>query len=57
MHKTILSLGTCRLYQLGKTACEEDADDVGLHDLGCRVDILGTNCNSMRGSVGVWLSG
>ena len=20
-------------------------DDVGLHALGCRVDILGTNCN------------
>ena len=22
-----------------------DDDDVGLHVLGCRVDILGTNCN------------
>ena len=22
-------------------------DDVGLHDLGCRVDILGTNCKKL----------
>ena len=26
--------------------CPGDDDEVGLHVLGCRVDILGTNCNS-----------
>ena len=32
-------------YTLG---CLGD-DDVGLHVLGCRVDILGTNCNGCLG--------
>ena len=26
----------------------DDDDDVGLHVLGCRVDILGTNCKSFK---------
>ena len=27
--------------------CIDDGDDVGLHVLGCRVDILGTNCTKL----------
>ena len=26
--------------------CDDDGEDVGLHVLGCRIDILGTNCNN-----------
>ncbi len=26
---------------------DDDDDDVGLHVLGCRVDILGTNCKKL----------
>ena len=28
--------------------CSFDDDDVGRHVLGCRVDILGTNCNTVK---------
>ena len=31
------------------------ADDVGLHVLGCRVDILGTNCNVNQANIGTVL--
>ena len=27
--------------------CDDDGEDVGLHVLGCRVDILGTNCKKI----------
>ena len=41
----------------GRASCPADDDDVGLHVLGCRVDILGTNCKKclkvkMRGGGG-----
>ena len=34
------------IYIENKIPAHEDEDDVGLHVLGCRVDILGTNCNA-----------
>ena len=33
----------------------DDDDDVGLHVLGCRVDIFGTNCNGTETVTCVYL--
>ena len=35
----------------------DDDDDVGLHVLGCRVDILGTNCRKTLKSKDEWGGG
>ena len=35
----------------------DDDDDVGLHVLGCRVDILGTNCRKTLKSKDEWGAG
>ena len=49
-----LTLGEKSLPHVGlepvpvlRHALPADDDDVGLHDLGCRVDILGTNCKKL----------
>ena len=51
--ETLGVLGTgaqeCHLdFNTAPELCHSD-DDVGLHVLGCRVDILGTNCNNHSG--------